>query len=115
MALLSTAILALCWSDPQFVIPLAPNGQVQAGDTVGYQVVLTHACTSNQVIDLSTDNPDAFDSFPSTVTVTAGNSSAVFYATTAEDAEGSIQVSASANGKTAIGVMEILQPQDAGH
>jgi hypothetical protein len=92
--------LSLCGTKPQFIVKVSPSGDLLPSQTVTFRVGLDQVVSGNQVVNLSTTTPSSFSSFPSTVTVTNGNSTATFQATLTSTPGGSIDVEASCNGES---------------
>ena len=91
---------SLCGTKPQFINKTLPSGNPTPSQVVTFEVGLDQVVSGNQVVNLSTSTPSQFSAFPTTVTVTNGNSTATFQATMASTADGSFQVQASCNGES---------------
>lgn len=93
---LATLVLARCTVIPSFIIQV--SAPPPPGSTVYYQVGVTPTPTSDTQVSISTNDPNSFDTLPSSVTVLAGHSTANFSATLSENPSSNVLVTASANG-----------------
>lgn len=105
-----SAALSFCQGKPQFIHQTWPLSSPAPLQTVTFEVSLDQVVSGTQVVNLSTSTPSRFTSFPSSVTVTNGNSTATFQATLSSAVGGGLQVEASCNGESAGYEIAVVEP-----
>ena len=90
---------------PISVVP-TPNAVLPGGSS-SITVNLSGAPTSNESVNISTNQPSVFTDLPSSVVVPAHQTSVSFTVHTSASASGSANITASTAGGQAVGVLQI--------
>lgn len=98
MATVATLVLAKCTIIPSFMVPVSGPPMATPGGTIYYRVGVSPTPTTNQVVNITTNDPDSFSSLPSTVTVLAGHSTVDFSATFSQNPSTYVTTYAACNG-----------------